>query len=163
MGDAVLARPLPSPGPVGSGPSTQARATSGLAWPPGPCRAGLAGWTLPGRQGQVRSRGSPQSWALGPLTLPAHAPGTNQCVTSHQAWRRRHCGFFLDHPPGGTSGHHRTDFRHPPPTARTPIAASLDPLLCNWGPQAPQPRVASKPLGAGRHTPRSWRRLLAPT
>ena len=89
----------------------------------------LAGWTLPGRQGQVQSRGSPQSWALGPLTPPAHAPGTNQRVSPLIGpGAGGTADSFWTPPPGGdTSGHHRTGFRHPPPHRQDPHSSQFRP------------------------------------
>lgn len=129
-------------------------ALAGLDLPAGPCLGGRV------RCGPVAARRAGPSgpslclhMRLAPISVsPLIRPGAGGTA-----------GSFWTTPPGAHLVTTEPILGTPPPTARTPIAASLDPLLCNWGPQAPQPRVASKPLGAGRHTPRSWRRLLAPT
>lgn len=163
MQEAVLVRLLPSPGPTGSRPSTLG---------PGP-RLDLHGLlalarldSFPGRWGQVQSCGSPQSSAqapAGPSCCPhVRLAPIRVCHLSSGLAQEALQVFSRPPLPGARLVATEPVLDPEPPTASTPTAASLDLLLCTWGPQAPQPGVASKPLGAGHHTPRPWRRLLAP-
>ena len=143
--------------PLGPGPRLDLDdlpALAGLDLPAGPCLGGRV------RCSPVAAR---RAGPLGPSLRPhMRLAPINVCHLSLGLEQEALWILSGPPPPGARLVTTEPVLGTPPPTARTPIVASLDPLLCNWDPQAPQPRVASKPLGAGRRTPRAWRRLLAP-
>lgn len=148
MGEALLARLLPSPGPAGSGPCSlgpgphldlhRLLAHAGLdSLVGGGVRCGPVVACRAEPKRQLCPRAPHANTRLAPISVCHLSSGLAQ--EALQVWTPF---------PWGMSGHHRTGFRPPsPPLPLTPIVASLDLLLCTRGPQAPQPRVASKPLG----------------